>query len=90
MLILLDMIITNENLDRTEFNNHLETIGLNNIISNLNKVSIIKRIGYDPLQLDKDKIENPYNTTPSYPSGLKNNNRKVHKNISDKSLAHTC
>ena len=51
------MIITNENLDRIEFNNHLETIGLDNIISNLNKGSIIKRIGYDPLQLDKDKIE---------------------------------
>ena len=51
------MIITNENLDRIEFNNHLETIGLNNILSNLNKGSIIKRIVYDPLQLDKDKIQ---------------------------------
>ena len=57
LLILLDMIITNENLDRTEFNNHLETIGLNNTLSNINTGSIIKRIGYDPLLLDKDKIE---------------------------------
>ncbi len=62
LLILLDMIITNENLDRTEFNNHLKTIGLSNILSNLNTGSIIKRIGYDPLLLDKDKIEKHFSS----------------------------
>ena len=62
LLILLDMIITNENLDRTEFNNHLKTIGLNNILSNINTASIIKRIGYDPLLLDKDKIEKHFSS----------------------------
>ena len=56
----------------TEHVTNCETYGGNN------SVNLWARYAIDAF---KDKIENPYNTTPSYPSGLKNlkyfNNRKV-------------
>ena len=56
----------------TEHVSNCETYGGNN------STNLWARYAIDAF---KDKIENPYNTTPSYPSGLKNlkyfNNRKV-------------
>ena len=59
LLILLDMIITNQDLDKMKFIDYLKEKDLIESINNLDKKLIIKWIGYNPS--DKKINEIKYN-----------------------------
>ena len=60
LLILLDMIITKQDLDKIEFSNYLKKINLNDTVNNLDTQSIIKWIGYNPSKKTFDEIKDNF------------------------------
>ena len=58
--LLLDLIITNETLDRDEFYNHLNSCGLGYLSKSFNDPSVIRRIGFNPADFKTELIEDKF------------------------------
>ena len=60
LLILLDMIITKQDLDKIEFSNYLVENNLIDTVNNLDTQSIIKWIGYNPSKKTFNEIKDNF------------------------------
>ena len=60
LLILLDMIITKQDLDKIEFSNYLKKNNLIDTVNNLDTKSIIKWIGYNPSKKTFNEIKDNF------------------------------
>ena len=60
LLILLDMIITKQDLDKIEFSNYLKENNLFDTVNNLDTQSIIKWIGYNPSKKTFNEIKDNF------------------------------